>query len=266
MPSTSLHWRLKRAFISTKSNVSRHPYRKQSNCHAANCVVTGDPTDYPFDNLWCHQWRLNCEAEIYSRMINWSQLDSDGKFLLLQLLATRSPQIWHSCHVMGKILLRQFSLLIEIKAKRIVHRIWILMLNCLRIGSVCGCNGWCYMPQLPLFLSVEVLLAVAFLGLCASLPGGMILDRFGARWASLLALIISTAGYLMVWSATLEPEYYRDNFYLLVMYFLVAGRCRAFELPGAPLTFNMAPGNIIGNIDGYVGNVSITCARTHLHI
>jgi len=68
-----------------------------------------------------------------------------------------------------------------------------------------------------------MLLSAMFLGLCASLPGGKFLDRFGARWASFLALVVSVSGYILCWSATMDSTYYAENFYILLFYFLIAG-------------------------------------------
>lgn len=72
-------------------------------------------------------------------------------------------------------------------------------------------------------IQLELLLALMFLGLCASLPGGLVLEKFGARAASGLALTVSVSGYLLCWSATLSPEFYRQHFYLTCLYFLIAG-------------------------------------------
>lgn len=85
-----------------------------------------------------------------------------------------------------------------------------------------------------------LLLSVMFLGLCASLPGGIVLDKFGARWASFLSLVVSVSGYVMCWSACADPAYYSQHFYLLVFYFLVAGI-------GGGLTYMIATASNVRN-------------------
>ena len=61
-----------------------------------------------------------------------------------------------------------------------------------------------------------------FLGLVASLPGGWVLDKLGARWAAFVAGVVSVGGYLLIWWACLNPTAY--NFPTLVVFFLIAGK------------------------------------------
>lgn len=70
---------------------------------------------------------------------------------------------------------------------------------------------------------MELLLSLMFLGLCASLPGGLLLDRYEAKWAAALAMLVSTTGYVLIWLATLYPDFYNQYFSLLALYFFIAG-------------------------------------------
>jgi len=85
-----------------------------------------------------------------------------------------------------------------------------------------------------------LLLSVMFLGLCASLPGGIFLDKFGARWASFLSLVVSVSGYILCWSACADAAYYSQHFPLLVLYFLIAGI-------GGGLTYMVATASNVRN-------------------
>jgi len=110
-----------------------------------------------------------------------------------------------------------------------VLRILSLIVGCLAVGIsyiVNAFNIFALALKAHFLLSqiqLEILLAVMLLGLCGSLPGGLILDRFGARWAAFMAMIFSVGGSVLIWLSTLSPEFYKDNFGLLVLYFIIAG-------------------------------------------
>ncbi len=80
------------------------------------------------------------------------------------------------------------------------------------------CNG-----TFELSFSVEALLSLLFVGLIAGFPVGPLIQWKGPRCGAALALPLSTISYLLIWSATLNAEFYYDRFYLLVLYFLFAG-------------------------------------------
>ena len=63
------------------------------------------------------------------------------------------------------------------------------------------------------------------LGFCVGLPAGPILERFGPKWASALALIISTIGYTGFYLALVYPkEFGTSLFWLLVTSVFVVGK------------------------------------------
>ncbi len=67
-------------------------------------------------------------------------------------------------------------------------------------------------------------MSLLFVGMIAGFPAGPLIEKKGPRCAAALALLLSTLGYLLIWSATLTPEFYYDKYSLLVIYFLLAGK------------------------------------------
>ena len=72
--------------------------------------------------------------------------------------------------------------------------------------------------------SVENLLSLFAVGLIATMPTGLLVRWKGPRVAAAIALPLTTLSYLLLWSATLTPDFYYDKYYLLVVYFLLAGK------------------------------------------
>ena len=67
-------------------------------------------------------------------------------------------------------------------------------------------------------------MSLLFVGFIVGIPVGPLIQWKGPRCAAALALPLATLSYLLVWSATLMPEFYYDKYYLLVIYFLLAGK------------------------------------------
>ena len=76
-----------------------------------------------------------------------------------------------------------------------------------------------------MIIVVELIISMATFGFCVGLPAGLILERFGPKWASVLALTISTIGYTGFYLALLYPkEFGTSLFWLLVTSVFVAGK------------------------------------------
>lgn len=61
------------------------------------------------------------------------------------------------------------------------------------------------------------------LGICIGFPAGMFAERFGPRWTSLAALLITTVAFMLLYSTTFMKRFYHDTIWLQYIYFLVGG-------------------------------------------
>ena len=76
-----------------------------------------------------------------------------------------------------------------------------------------------------IIIVVELIISMTTFGFCLGLPAGLILERFGPKWASLLALIISVSGYTGFYLALVYPKGFGTSlFWLLVTSVFVAGK------------------------------------------
>ena len=86
------------------------------------------------------------------------------------------------------------------------------------------------------FISVELVISLANLGLCIGLPAGLILERFGPRWASLCAMILSLMGFSGLCVSVVYPEEFGGSlFWLLNICAIFAGKfviCWDIDLGG----------------------------------
>ena len=91
----------------------------------------------------------------------------------------------------------------------------------------------CRIAQVPLclliwqlinFISVELFGSMSNFGISLGFPAGMLSERFGPRWTSLVGLIVSTSGYMLLWSTTLMRNFYSTKAALQAVYFFVAGK------------------------------------------
>ena len=68
-------------------------------------------------------------------------------------------------------------------------------------------------------------MSIANTGFCVGLPAGLILERFGPKWASFLALIIETTGFTGFYLALIYPkEFGTSLFWLFAMSNFVLGK------------------------------------------
>ncbi|XP_064642001.1 uncharacterized protein LOC135496569 [Lineus longissimus] len=70
---------------------------------------------------------------------------------------------------------------------------------------------------------VEVLSAMFVLGMDLLLPAGMLFDRFGPFWTSLVGFVTCTVGYGLIYAALLSREAFVGDCGLLSFYFFIAG-------------------------------------------
>ena len=69
----------------------------------------------------------------------------------------------------------------------------------------------------------ELIVGMNMLGLGATLPAGLVIQKFGIRAAQAVALAISSLGYFLVFSSTKHIDFYTDHVDLLMFYFFIAG-------------------------------------------
>lgn len=63
-------------------------------------------------------------------------------------------------------------------------------------------------------------------GISLGFPAGFLSERFGARVTAVVAAVVSTLGFLLLWSTTLSKDFYHDHAWLQYIYFFVAGTMR----------------------------------------
>lgn len=76
---------------------------------------------------------------------------------------------------------------------------------------------------LILFL-VEMIAAVQNVGFCIGFPAGLFQERFGATWTFLLATILGTIAYVLLWSSTVLVKLFNEYYGLLHACFFLQGR------------------------------------------
>ncbi|VDI02489.1 Hypothetical predicted protein [Mytilus galloprovincialis] len=102
--------------------------------------------------------------------------------------------------------------------------------------------------------AVELFGSTSNFGISLGFPAGMMCERFGGRWASLAGLLISSLGYMLLWSTTLMSHFYSTKSALQAVYFFVAGFGAIFLYMAAMTTnsINFNPkhrGKIVGILD-----------------
>jgi len=65
------------------------------------------------------------------------------------------------------------------------------------------------------------------------IPAGIMCERLGARWTSLAATLISSGGFLLLWSTTFMPGFYKDKPALMDVYFFLAGDSEVINIHNA---------------------------------
>ncbi|KAL3861911.1 hypothetical protein ACJMK2_007924 [Sinanodonta woodiana] len=101
---------------------------------------------------------------------------------------------------------------------------------------------------------IEMFASLGNFGISVGFPAGFLFERFGPRWTSFVGLLVSTLGFMLLWSTTLMKEFYHDRSYLQYIYWFVGGFGAVF-LYISSLTTNMENfhpkhrGKIIGLLD-----------------
>ena len=79
------------------------------------------------------------------------------------------------------------------------------------------------LQYISFLISVEIIASLGNFGISIGFPGGFLCERFGARVTALVGLVVSVAGFLLLWSTTLMKEYYQEHAFLQYVYFFIAG-------------------------------------------
>ncbi|KAL4221281.1 hypothetical protein ACF0H5_019544 [Mactra antiquata] len=101
---------------------------------------------------------------------------------------------------------------------------------------------------------VEMFASMGNFGISLGFPAGILSEKFGSRVTSFVALIISTLGFVLLWSTTISKEFYHGHAWLQYIYFFVAGFGAIFMYM-ASLTVNMKNfnprhrGKVVGLLD-----------------
>ena len=72
-------------------------------------------------------------------------------------------------------------------------------------------------------ISVETVVSVGYIGL-SSLPAGLLQNRIGPRWMSMVALILSTLGSALCWMAFQNKQFHTDHFTIFAFYYFLMGK------------------------------------------
>ena len=60
-------------------------------------------------------------------------------------------------------------------------------------------------------------------GASFAIPAGLVCEHFGTRVASLATLILSTLGFMLLYSTTLMIDFYKTKAWLQYIYFFLSG-------------------------------------------
>jgi len=62
-------------------------------------------------------------------------------------------------------------------------------------------------------------------GISFGFPAGILAEKFGTRVTSVLATLITTTGFVLLWSTRISVAFYADHGWLQYFYFFLAGLC-----------------------------------------
>ena len=81
-----------------------------------------------------------------------------------------------------------------------------------------------YITNVYPIITVEMFASMGNLGISlGGFPAGMMIERVGSRVTSLVSLTVSTLGFLLLWSTTLQVKFYKDHAWLQYIFFFVSG-------------------------------------------
>lgn len=73
-------------------------------------------------------------------------------------------------------------------------------------------------------VAVEMFASMGNFGVSFGFPAGFLCERFGARVTSVVATIVSTLGFILLWSTTESKEFYHGHAWIQYIYFFLAGK------------------------------------------
>ncbi|XP_050413644.2 uncharacterized protein LOC126828108 [Patella vulgata] len=70
---------------------------------------------------------------------------------------------------------------------------------------------------------VEMMAAMGNFGISIGFPAGFMCEKLGARWTSFTAMLLTTLGFVMLYTTYSNVDFYHDHPYLQDIYFFLAG-------------------------------------------
>lgn len=117
---------------------------------------------------------------------------------------------------------------------------------------------------------VELMSSMLNIGMGIGFLPGMFYDRFGPQWSSAVGLVVSVAGYLLIWSATRLAHFYHHNVWLMAIYFFLCGIGSAFTyivaLNTNMMNFPEHTGKIVGLLNAFFAGSPSIFSVIYYHI
>ncbi|XP_063423269.1 uncharacterized protein LOC134707452 [Mytilus trossulus] len=118
---------------------------------------------------------------------------------------------------------------------------------------------------------VELQSSLLNLGLGIGFIPGVLYDKFGPFWTSAAGLIVSVGSYMLLWSTTKFVPFYKNNSWLMGIYFLLCGLGSAFTYMVALNTNIMNfdkkyRGTIVGLLNSFIAGSPSVFVQIYLHV